>query len=91
MYLSRKPIRSADEDEKPNYIKQLGLYAFSKEALKSFSTSEQTPLEKTEKIEMMRWIECGEELKGITLDTPSISVDTPEDLLEAEQTLLTKT
>ena len=39
---------------------------------------------------MMRWIEW-RRTKGITLDTPSISVDTLEDLLEAEQTLLTKT
>jgi CMP-2-keto-3-deoxyoctulosonic acid synthetase len=39
---------------------------------------------------MLRWIDNGMALKGVTLETPSVSVDTPEDLLKAEKYLNAK-
>jgi 3-deoxy-manno-octulosonate cytidylyltransferase (CMP-KDO synthetase) len=85
LYLSRKAIKStSSKDAQDRYTKQLGLYAFSREALGRFSQIQQSGLEKAENIEMLRWIEADLTLIGIRLDTPSVSVDTPEDLAEAE-------
>ena len=89
VYLSRKPLRnSQDLSSGSIYLKQLGLYGFSFDALKQFSVVEQTRLEKAESIEMLRWIETKNTLSAFVLDTPSISVDTPEDLADVENFLI---
>ena len=88
IYLSRKPLRNSNDSNKfPIYLKQLGLYGFTKASLNKFSNLNQSRLELTESIEMLRWIEEGMNLNGNILDTPSISVDTPEDLAEVESIL----
>jgi len=88
-YLSRKAIRNNSQSV-ACYIKQLGLYAFHKTALDSFSKLEQSPLELSEKIEMLRWIDNSKDLIAVKLNTRSVSVDTPEDLLQVEKMLLDK-
>ena len=67
------------------------MYGFSKTTLENFGNREQGVLERTESIEMLRWIENGEILESKLLDTPSISVDTPEDLIEAEELIKSDT
>ena len=85
MYMTRKPVRnSARPDLFPMYLKQLGLYGFSNASLEKFSQTKQQRLELSESIEMMRWLELEKTLKGVQLQCTSISVDTPEDLIEAE-------
>ena len=89
IYLSRKPIRNTNDiTDMPIYLKQLGLYGFSKSILEEFASISQPRVEKTESIEMMRWLNIRETVSGVILDTPSISVDTPEDLLLATSKLL---
>ena len=63
------------------------MYGFSKSNLSQFSKLTQGRLETTESVEMLRWIENGRLVKGSILQTPSISVDTPEDLVEVEEIL----
>jgi 3-deoxy-manno-octulosonate cytidylyltransferase (CMP-KDO synthetase) len=88
LYLTRKPIRnSSDPESAPVYLKQIGLYGFSESSLAEFSSLPQSRLELAESVEMLRWMESGHHLKGLLLDTISISVDTPEDLLEVESYL----
>ena len=90
MYLSRKPLRNTNSPDKMStYLKQIGLYGFTIDALQKFSKMPQSRLEITESVEMLRWIENGNRLEAVLLDTPSISVDTPEDLVEAEEFLQT--
>jgi 3-deoxy-manno-octulosonate cytidylyltransferase (CMP-KDO synthetase) len=86
-YLSRKAIRGETSGKTQLYQKQLGLYGFYREALHTFAKMEQSPLELAERIEMLRWIDNGNTLRSISLQTPSVSVDTPEDLGEAEKEL----
>ena len=89
VYLSRKPLRNShDSSNDFVYLKQLGLYGFSFDALKQFSSNDQTRLEKAESVEMLRWIETKNTLSAFVLDTPSISVDTPEDLVDVENFLM---
>lgn len=88
LYLTRKPIRNSSNPElAPIYLKQVGLYGFSESSLSEFSSLSQSRLELAESVEMLRWIESGQNLTGVLLDSMSISVDTPEDLLEVEELL----
>ena len=85
LYFSRCPIScgtgSASDSDKP-YFKQLGLYAMSSRMLKLFSSLSQSPLELTERIELIRLIENGHHIVPYDLEQSTISVDTPEDFIK---------
>ena len=83
LYFSRKPLLNNPEPENgENYFKQVGLYAMSFQSLKKFASLPQSTLEKAERVEMLRWIEYGNNIKSCLLDSKNISVDTPQDLVE---------
>ena len=42
-----------------------------------------TPLESTEKIEAIRYLEMGKTIKMVEIDNPVIGIDTEEDLIKA--------
>ena len=90
-YFSRKPLLNFPNGEETNsYIKQLGLYGMTKETLKEFSSLEQGDLEKAEKVELLRWLENGNKVKGCIIDQKTISVDTPQDLVDALDVIYSK-
>lgn len=69
------------------FYKHIGIYAFRAKALNEVTALAQTPLEKAESLEQLRWLESGYKIKvGIT-DIETIGIDTPEDLERAEQFL----
>lgn len=69
------------------YYKHIGLYAYRAEVLAEITSLPQSPLEIAESLEQLRWIENGYTVKvGIT-DVETIGIDTPEDLMKAEQFL----
>lgn len=66
------------------FYKHIGIYAFRAKALNEVTALAQTPLEKAESLEQLRWLENGYKIKvGIT-DIETIGIDTPEDLQRAE-------
>lgn len=67
------------------YYKHIGVYAFRKEALIKFSSLEMTPLEISEKIECIRYLENGMRIKLIETDFIGVGIDTPEDLEKAKR------
>ena len=69
------------------YYEHIGVYAFRKEALVQFTKWEMTPLEQTEKIECLRYLENGIPLKMVVTDYMGIEIDTPEDLQRAASLL----
>ena len=77
---SRVPINS-----NPDNYKHIGVYAFRKETLIEFSKMEKTFMEKKEKIECLRYIENGKKIKMFKTDFSGVSIDTPEDLIKAEE------
>ncbi|MCK5704353.1 MAG: 3-deoxy-manno-octulosonate cytidylyltransferase [Cyclobacteriaceae bacterium] len=86
LYFSRAVIPVIHDLERKDWInhttfyKHLGLYGYTSEALKKFASLPQSNLEKLEKLEQLRWIENGGDIKiGIT-EHQSIPVDTQEDL-----------
>ena len=86
LYFSRSVIpfhRELTYDVK--YYKHIGVYAFRKEALSVFSSLEMTPLEISEKIECIRYLENGMKIKLIETDFVGVGIDTPEDLEKARK------
>ena len=67
-----------------NHYEHIGVYAFRKNALMDFTRWPVTPLEDMEKIECLRFLEHGIQLRMAVTDYIGISIDTPEDLLKAK-------
>jgi 3-deoxy-D-manno-octulosonate cytidylyltransferase len=88
LYFSRSPIpfHRAKELE-VSYYKHVGIYAFRKEALMAFYNLPMSPLEASEKIECIRYLENGKTIKMVETQEVSIGIDTPEDLEKARQRL----
>ncbi|MBN4062213.1 MAG: 3-deoxy-manno-octulosonate cytidylyltransferase [Flavobacteriales bacterium] len=62
------------------YYKHIGIYAYRIKTLLEITKLLQSPLEITESLEQLRWIENGYKIKIKITDYESDSVDTPEDL-----------
>jgi 3-deoxy-manno-octulosonate cytidylyltransferase (CMP-KDO synthetase) len=69
------------------YYEHIGVYAFRKQALIDFTSWAMGPLEATEKIECLRYLENGIPLKMVVTDYMGIEIDTPEDLERAASLL----
>ena len=81
IYFSRLPLPfKRDELVSICYHKHIGVYAFRKSALMEFYKQSMTPLEKSEKIECLRYIENGKRIKMISTLFEGVSIDTPADL-----------
>ena len=70
-----------------DYNRHIGVYAFLKNALIEFSRMERSNLEIIENLEGLRIIENSKKIRMINTNFHGISIDTPEDLLEAEKYL----
>ncbi len=81
---TRSVIPYQRSDINPIFYKHVGIYGFRKSFLKDFSKYEQTPLEKSEKIEALRIVENGKKIRMIEIFNEHISIDTPEDLKRAK-------
>ena len=66
-----------------SYYEHIGIYAFRKEALLNFTKWSITPLEAAEKIECLRYLENGIQLKMVITEYMGVEIDTPEDLERA--------
>jgi len=80
LYFSRATIPFDRDGSAPRYFKHLGLYAYRKPALDRFVTLPESSLEKSERLEQLRFLENG--ISIFVGETPhdSIGVDTEEDL-----------
>ncbi len=67
------------------FYKHIGIYAFRAKALGEVTALAQTPLEKAESLEQLRWLESGYKIKVGVTDIETIGIDTPEDLVRAER------
>lgn len=88
LFFSRSPIPyPRNKEAKVVYYEHIGVYAFRKQTLLNFSTMSPTPLEETEKIECLRYLENGIPIKMVVTDYMGVEIDTPEDLKKAAQLL----
>lgn len=65
------------------YYRHLGMYAYRADILSRITQLPQSPLELTESLEQLRWLEAGYEIKVGVTKTQTIGIDTPEDLEKA--------
>ncbi|MGJ8659160.1 3-deoxy-manno-octulosonate cytidylyltransferase [Cellulophaga fucicola] len=85
LYFSRSPIPYPREKNVGlTYYEHKGVYAFRKAALMDFYNLPMLPLEASEKIECIRYLEYGKKIKMIVDNTSGIEIDTPEDLERAQ-------
>lgn len=93
LYFSRSIIpymRDKDKHEwLPNhtYYKHIGIYAYRTEILKQITSLPPSPLEKAESLEQLRWLENGYRIKVGISQHETIDIDTPDDLIRAEEYL----
>lgn len=88
LLFSRSPIPyHRDKNVTPVYYEHIGVYAFRKQALLSFTAWPITPLEAAEKIECLRYLENGISLKMVITEYMGVEIDTPEDLVRAASLL----
>ena len=91
LYFSRSPIPyPRDQDVDTKYYKHKGIYAFRKEALLDFYKLPMGRLEASEKIEGIRYLENGKNIKMVVTSATSVEIDTPEDLENAKRILNAK-
>lgn len=80
LFFSRSVIPfQRDKTVQPVYYKHIGIYAYRKKALMNFTQWEITPLEAAEKLEQLRYLENGINIKMVLADGSPLSIDTPED------------
>jgi 3-deoxy-manno-octulosonate cytidylyltransferase (CMP-KDO synthetase) len=89
LYFSRSPIPFYRDEptKKTIHYKHLGLYAYRKEFLLTFTQLSYGLLEHAEKLEQLRALEHGFKIKVVETIFDSIEVDTPEDIKRVEQNL----
>jgi len=81
IYFSRSPIPYKRDASVHNpYYKHIGIYAFRRQMLIDFTKIPQGPLEKSEMLENLRFIENRIPIKMLLCDYKNVGIDTPEDL-----------
>lgn len=93
LYFSRSLIpfeQNNKLDQKPEYFRHIGIYAFKLEMLFRFIEMPHGKLEQIEKLEQLRLLENGIRIKMIETDYEGIGIDTQEDLEKAEKMIAIK-
>ena len=62
------------------YYKHIGIYAYRTDILVQITKMTQTPIEKAESLEQLRWLENGLHIHVAITHSDNHSIDTPEDL-----------
>jgi len=79
IYFSRSVIPHRIKDAE-KYKAHMGIYAYRSTILKEITTLTPSPLELSESLEQLRWLQNGYTIHCVKSKTPSIGIDTPEDL-----------
>lgn len=87
LYFSRATIPHDRDGTHPRYFKHLGLYAYRKTALDRFVSLPESSLERSERLEQLRFLENGIAIHVAETPYDSIGVDTEEDLRRVEEIL----
>lgn len=88
LYFSRATI-PFDRDRRGgvSYHKHLGFYAYTPEALERFCQWPESELERTERLEQLRFLDHGVDIYAAETPFDTVGVDTEDDLLRVEQIL----
>lgn len=84
LYFSRSPLPFQSLDY---FLQHIGLYGYQKDFLLHLSKMGPSRLEKTEQLEQLRALENGYRIKIIESPFPTLSVDSPQDIIKVENYL----
>jgi 3-deoxy-manno-octulosonate cytidylyltransferase (CMP-KDO synthetase) len=87
LYFSRATIPFDRDATKPQYYKHLGFYGYRKSALDKFVRWPESPLERVERLEQLRFLENGVPIFVGETPFDTVGVDTEEDVQRVEAIL----
>jgi 3-deoxy-manno-octulosonate cytidylyltransferase (CMP-KDO synthetase) len=87
LYFSRATIPYDRDGGNPGYFKHLGFYAYRKAALDRFCALPESALERSERLEQLRFLENGIPIHVAETPYDTVGVDTEEDLRRVEEIL----
>ena len=90
LYFSRASIPPAGHghDELPSAYRHVGIYAYRVSALRKLTATPPCRLEQTEKLEQLRAMWLGMEIRvGVATNSSGPDIDTPEGLAAAERSI----
>jgi 3-deoxy-manno-octulosonate cytidylyltransferase (CMP-KDO synthetase) len=90
LYFSRATIPFDRDGAGLRYFKHLGFYAYRKPALDRFCLLPESPLERSERLEQLRFLENGIPIYVGETPYDTVGVDTEEDLRRVEKILRAK-
>ncbi len=81
LYFSRAPIPAAAAHGEPACAprRHVGVYAFRPDALERFCALPPSPLERTERLEQLRWLESGGRVHALRAEHAPPGIDTRDD------------
>lgn len=85
LYFSRAPIPAGEFNADAVVFKQVCVIPFRRSLLRDFAALPQSPLERSESIDMLRLIENGYRVRLVKTDVVTHAVDTAEDLQLVER------
>lgn len=90
LYFSRAPIPydgTGKAGEQLLMLRHVGIYAFTRAALRQATSLPKHPLEEREGLEQLRWLAAGLRIGVAVVEGGGPGIDTEEDLVRAEQIL----
>ncbi len=91
IYFSRSPLPYVRGESDPaewlrrtRYLKHIGIYGYSREALEKYSALPPSRLEACESLEQLRFLDAGMRFSLVESGYRVVGIDTPEDLERAE-------
>ncbi len=87
LYFSRATIPFDRDGTRPGYYKHLGFYGYRKTALERFVQLPESSLERSERLEQLRFLENGTPIHVGETPFDTVGVDTEEDVKRVEEIL----
>jgi len=87
LYFSRSPIPFMNPRAFPGFYQHIGMYGYTKNALRQFVQWPKSILESTEKLEQLRFLENGINIKVFVTPYRSVGVDVPDDVARVENAI----
>lgn len=78
LYFSRCPIPYPRDQHQSSYLKHIGIYGYRKHVLEAYSDLREPDMEKLEKLEQLRFLNAGYQIRAYKVEPVGPGVDTPE-------------
>jgi 3-deoxy-manno-octulosonate cytidylyltransferase (CMP-KDO synthetase) len=85
LYFSRATIPHDRDGVRPQYFKHLGFYSYRKDALDKFVHWPESSLERSERLEQLRFLENGVPIYVAETPFDTVGVDTEDDVRRVEE------